>query len=453
MSDDIHRDDVQPSDTRPDDTHRTDIPLDPVQDAVAALAAGRPVVVVDDADRENEGDLIYSAALATEAVTAFTVRYTSGVICAPLPAARADRLALPPMTARNEDPKGTAYTVSVDALTGVSTGISAADRTATLRALAGEDTVPGDLTRPGHVFPLRAVPGGVRARRGHTEAGVELCTLAGLPPVAAIAELVHDDGAMMRLPALRAFADEHGLVLISIEDLVTHLDEHHPRAEAVEAAATLPTRYGTFRISVHPDTVTGAEHVLLVAETAPTDGQPLAVRVHSECLTGDLLGSLRCDCGPQLEDALRRSAAEGGAVLYLRGHEGRGVGLAHKIRAYRLQEEGMDTVEANLALGLPAESRDYAGAAAVLLAAGHRRIRLITNNPAKVAGLRAGGVDVVERIPAPTPLTEHNARYLRTKRDRMDHALADRDLGDAASGGDPTTATTDPITTTQEETA
>ena len=287
------------------------IRLDPVPAAIAAIAAGRPVVVVDDADRENEGDLIYAAALATDEVTAFTVRHTSGVICAPLPAGLADRLALPPMTTVNEDPKGTAYTVSVDAAAGVTTGISAADRTRTLRVLADPGAAPGDLTRPGHVFPLRAVPGGVRARRGHTEAGVELCRLAGVAPVAAIAELVHDDGTMMRLPALREFSDEHGLVLISIEDLVAHLEETTPALTAVPAEATLPTRHGLFRVSVHVDAETGAEHLLLVAgETDPE--RPLTVRVHSECLTGDVLGSLRCDCGPQLEDALARAATEGG---------------------------------------------------------------------------------------------------------------------------------------------
>ena len=421
------------------------IRLDPVPVAIAAIAAGRPVVVVDDADRENEGDLIYAAALATDEVTAFTVRHPSGVICAPLPAGLADRLALPPMTTVNEDPKGTAYTVSVDAAAGVTTGISAADRTRTLRVLADPGAAPGDLTRPGHVFPLRAVPGGVRARRGHTEAGVELCRLAGVAPVAAIAELVHDDGTMMRLPALREFSDEHGLVLISIEDLVAHLEETTPALTAVPAEATLPTRHGLFRVSVHVDAETGAEHLLLVAgETDPE--RPLTVRVHSECLTGDVLGSLRCDCGPQLEDALARAAAEGGAVLYLRGHEGRGIGLANKIRAYRLQEEGMDTVEANLALGLPAEARDWAGAAAVLTAAGHRRIRLVTNNPAKVAGLRAAGIDVVERVPAPTPVTEHNVVYLRTKRDRMAHALADRVLEPPTATGGPATPADDPTT-------
>ncbi|GGK40027.1 3,4-dihydroxy-2-butanone-4-phosphate synthase [Micrococcus flavus] len=431
--------------------HPDDIRLDPVQAAVDAIAAGRPVVVVDDADRENEGDLIYAAALATDAVTAFTVRHTSGVICAPLPAELADRLDLPPMTAVNEDPKGTAYTVSVDAAAGVTTGISAADRTVTLRTLADPDAEPAALTRPGHVFPLRAVPGGVRARRGHTEAGVELCELAGTAPVAAIAELVHDDGTMMRLPALRDFADEHGLVLISIEDLVAHLDAHRPAATPGPAEASLPTVHGDFRVSVHPDPATGAEHVLLLAPGPGGDPDaPVTLRLHSECLTGDVFGSLRCDCGPQLHAALADAAAHGGGVLYLRGHEGRGIGLANKVRAYRLQEEGLDTVEANLALGFPAEAREYDGAAAVLRDAGITRVRLVTNNPAKAEGLRAAGIDVVDRVPAPTPVTAHNGRYLRTKRDRMDHDLAGRDLGDA-SPATPAAPST-PTTPTQEDT-
>lgn len=442
-----------PADHLPADA--ADIRLDPVQDAVDAIAAGRPVVVVDDADRENEGDLVYAAALATDAVTAFTVRHTSGVICAPLPAEIADRLDLPPMTAVNEDPKGTAYTVSVDAAAGVTTGISAADRTVTLRTLADPEAQPAALTRPGHVFPLRAVPGGVRARRGHTEAGVELCELAGTAPVAAIAELVHDDGTMMRLPALRAFADEHGLVLISIEDLVAHLDDHRPAVTPGPAEASLPTVHGDFRVSVHPDPATGAEHVLLLAP-APDGGAdpdaPLTLRLHSECLTGDVLGSLRCDCGPQLHAALADAAAHGGGVLYLRGHEGRGIGLANKVRAYRLQEEGMDTVEANLALGLPAEAREYDGAAAVLRDAGITRVRLVTNNPAKAEGLRAAGIDVVERVPAPTPLTAHNGRYLRTKRDRMHHDLAGRDLGDDGAGLGPAHTTPTTPDTVQEDT-
>ncbi|MDO5634873.1 MAG: 3,4-dihydroxy-2-butanone-4-phosphate synthase, partial [Micrococcus sp.] len=405
--------------------------LDPIVEAVAALAAGRPVLVVDDADRENEGDIIFAAALATDELTAFTIRHTSGVLCAPLPGHRAEDLELPPMTAVNEDPKGTAYTVSVDAAEGVSTGISAADRARTLRLLAAADTAPDDLTRPGHVFPLRAVEGGVRERRGHTEAGVELCRLAGLPPVAAIAELVHDDGTMMRLPALRAFADTHGLRLISIDDLVSYLEAR----DAVAAEALLPTRHGPLRISVHTDAATGLEHALLrsvhdaghqdagACASDASGSAPVTVRVHSECLTGDAFGSLRCDCGEQLDNALAETAQHGGAVLYLRGQEGRGIGLANKIRAYRLQDEGLDTVDANLALGLPAESRDYTAAAHLLAAAGLRRVRLVTNNPAKVEGLRAAGIDVVERVPAPATVTEHNAAYLHTKRTRMGHEL------------------------------
>ena len=393
--------------------------LDGVDRAVEQLAAGRPVIVVDDEDRENEGDIVFAAALATDEVTAFTIRHTSGVLCAPMPGAVADRLELPPMTATNQDPKGTAYTVSVDAAVGVTTGISAADRARTLRVLAGAQSAPADLTRPGHVFPLRAVDGGVAQRSGHTEAGVELCRLAGLAPVAAIAELTHDDGTMMRLPALRRFADDHALALISIEDLQAHLSGVDSTEDAL-----LPTKHGQLRVSAHRDAATGVEHVLLrPVEPVGDSGAPDVVRVHSECLTGDAFGSLRCDCGPQLQHALEQTARTGGAVLYVRGHEGRGIGLAAKLRAYALQDAGRDTVDANLDLGLPADARDWAGAAAVLRAAGLERIRLVTNNPAKADGLREHGIDIVELLPAPAPVTEHNLAYLRTKRDRMGHTV------------------------------
>ncbi|MCT2007309.1 3,4-dihydroxy-2-butanone-4-phosphate synthase [Micrococcus lylae] len=399
--------------------------LDPVEEAIAAIAAGRAVVVVDDEDRENEGDLIFAASRATAELTAFTIRHTSGVLCTPMPAAWAERLALPPMTDTNEDPKGTAYTVSVDAAAGVTTGISAADRARTLRVLAHSGSAAGDLTRPGHVFPLRAVDGGVRERAGHTEAGVELCRLAGLAPVAAIAELTHDDGTMMRLPALREFADEHGLVLVSIEDLADFLT----RIDDVPAEACLPTARGPLRIAVHPDPATGAEHVLLTSPDLDPSAGPVTVRVHSECLTGDVLGSLRCDCGPQLQRSLEATARHGGAVLYLRGHEGRGIGLANKVRAYRLQEQGLDTVDANLALGLPAEGRDFRAAARILADAGITCVRLVTNNPVKLTALRRAGIDVVERVPAPAPENEHNRAYLAAKRERMGHLPA---LGESA---------------------
>ncbi|MGM7667215.1 3,4-dihydroxy-2-butanone-4-phosphate synthase [Microbacterium sp. A93] len=409
--------------------------LDPIEEAVAAIAAGRAVVVVDDEDRENEGDIVFAADAATPETVALTVRYTSGVLCAPMPAETAARLELPPMTARNEDPKGTAYTVSCDAIAGTTTGISAADRATTLKVLADPSATAGLISRPGHVFPLVAAPGGVAERRGHTEAAVDLSRLAGRAPVGAIAELVHDDGTMMRLPALRDFADRHGMPLISIEDLVAYLGP----AEVVEPVTppdtstptvSLPTRYGTFRVSVHPDPETGAEHVVLQAPAdrgtsanTAVSADPL-VRLHSECLTGDVFGSERCDCGAQLDHALHQAMAEGGTVIYLRGHEGRGIGLANKILAYALQDSGMDTVSANEHLGLPADGRSYRSAAMILHRLGLDRIRLVTNNPDKADQLERSGIVVTEIVPSPAPVTEHNRRYLTTKRDRMAHRLA-----------------------------
>ncbi|MEW1980189.1 3,4-dihydroxy-2-butanone-4-phosphate synthase [Citricoccus sp. NPDC079358] len=462
--------------------HEQPIRLDPIETAVAAIAAGRAVVVVDDADRENEGDIVFAADAATPEIVALTVRYTSGVLCAPMPADVAGRLDLPPMTARNEDPKGTAYTVSCDAIAGTTTGISAADRATTLKVLADPSATADLVSRPGHVFPLVAAAGGVAERRGHTEAAVELSRLAGRAPVGAIAELVNDDGSMMRLPALRRFADRHRLPLVSIEDLVAYLtaDGDEPRGgqgvqhsgesshrsslqddgEPVDEPDTstptvnLPTRYGTFQVSVHPDQETGAEHVVLQAPgagtTAPGVEGPL-VRLHSECLTGDVFGSERCDCGAQLDHALRQAMAEGGTVIYLRGHEGRGIGLANKILAYALQDSGLDTVAANEHLGLPADARSYRSAAAILRRLGLDRIRLVTNNPDKSEQLEREGIEVAEIIPSPAPVTEHNRGYLTTKRDRMAHRLSGDLVPQQAStrGGAPATspAATSPATT------
>jgi 3,4-dihydroxy 2-butanone 4-phosphate synthase/GTP cyclohydrolase II len=405
-----------------------------VEQAVAEIAAGRPVIVVDDEDREDEGDLVFAAEHATAELVGFTVRWTSGVLCVPLAAELCDRLALPPMCPVNEDRKGTAYTVSVDAREGVSTGISAAERARTIRALADPATVAADLTRPGHVFPLRARDGGVLARRGHTEAAVDLARMAGLRPVGAIAELVHDDGSVQRRPALAEFAERHGLVLLSVADLVAwRTAEQSATADlaarraaeqsaAPAAEAQIPTRHGSFRAVGHrgPD---GCEHLALVAGDL-ADGEDVLVRVHSECLTGDVVGSLRCDCGPQFDAALAAVAAEGrGVVLYLRGHEGRGVGLVAKLRAYALQEQGADTLDANLALGLPADARDYGAAARFLADLGVRSVRLLTNNPHKRAGLEEHGLRVLGRVPLPAEATAENVRYLRTKRDRMGHDL------------------------------
>ncbi|OLE24328.1 MAG: bifunctional 3,4-dihydroxy-2-butanone 4-phosphate synthase/GTP cyclohydrolase II [Actinobacteria bacterium 13_1_20CM_3_71_11] len=393
-----------------------------IEEAAAAIAAGRPVVVVDDAARENEGDLIFAAELATPELMAFMVRHTSGFICAPLTEADADRLELPPMYHTNQDKRGTAYTVTVDAREGVSTGISAADRAHTVRLLADPATSSADLSRPGHVVPLRAKAGGVLRRPGHTEAAIDLAVLAGLRPAAVLCELVNDDGTMMRLPDLEIFVKEHGLVLISIEDLVAYRRRNESMVERV-AEARLPTEYGLFRAYGYRAEPDGAEQIALVYGDLG-DGQDVLVRAHSECLTGDMFGSLRCDCGPQLHAALRAVVAEGrGVVLYIRGHEGRGIGLLEKLRAYELQDTGVDTVDANLRLGLPADARDYGTGAQILYDLGVRTMRLLTNNPAKRAGLEGYGLRVVGRVPLPTRPHPENVRYLRTKRDRMGHLL------------------------------
>ena len=398
------------------------IVLDDIERALRELAAGRPIVVVDDEDRENEGDLIFAASLATPEVVGFTIRYSSGVICVPLPAVDADRLNLPPMTAINQDRKGTAYTVSVDARDGVSTGISAADRARTIRLLADPATTAGDLTRPGHVFPLRANPGGVLVRPGHTEAAIDLCRLAGLPLAAGICEVVEDDGSMSRLPQLARFAAEHGLALISIADLIAYRRRTEKTVTKV-AETRLPTAFGEFNAVGYVSEVDGVEHVALVRGDLG-DGEDVLVRVHSECLTGDIFGSQRCDCGPQLHSALRAIDIEGrGVVLYMRGHEGRGIGLMHKLRAYQLQELGHDTVDANLELGLPADARDYGTGAQILADLGVRSMRLLTNNPAKRAALEGFGLRVTGRVSMPVAVTPDNIRYLRTKRDRMGHQL------------------------------
>jgi 3,4-dihydroxy 2-butanone 4-phosphate synthase/GTP cyclohydrolase II len=419
------------------DTATDPIVLDNIERALSELAAGRPIVVVDDEDRENEGDLIFAASLATPEVVGFTIRYSSGVICVPLPAADADRLNLPPMTAINQDRKGTAYTVSVDARDGVSTGISAADRARTIRLLADPATGADDLTRPGHVFPLRAKDGGVLVRPGHTEAAVDLCRLAGLPLAAGICEVVEDDGSMSRLPQLARFAEEHGLALISIADLIAY--RRRTEKSVTRAAETrLPTAFGEFRAVGYRSDVDGIEHVALVkGDLGEGGGEDVLVRVHSECLTGDIFGSQRCDCGPQLHAALRAVDLEGrGVVLYMRGHEGRGIGLMHKLRAYELQERGHDTVDANLELGLPADARDYGTGAQILADLGVRSMRLLTNNPAKRSALEGFGLTVNGRVPLSGNVTPDNIRYLRTKRDRMGHDLPELDGLDGVDGVD-----------------
>lgn len=396
--------------------------LDPVERAIADIAAGRAVVVVDDEDRENEGDIIFAASKATPELMAFTIRHSSGVICVPMPADMLDRLEIPLMTPHNKDKMRTAYTISVDARDGVSTGISAADRSQTVRVLADSATEPWEITRPGHVFPLRYREGGVLVRRGHTEAAVDLARLAGLTPAGVLVEVVNDDGTMKRGPELRAFADEHGLAMISIDDLVRYRRRHETLVERV-AETHLPTRHGDFTAYGYRITVDGSEHIALVHGDI-SGPEPVLTRVHSECLTGDVFGSHRCDCGPQLEEALERVVAEGrGVVVYLRGHEGRGIGLVAKLQAYQLQDGGRDTVDANLELGLPADARHYGTATQVLRDLGVENVRLLTNNPDKVENLEDFGVHVAARVPLTPHPNDHNIAYLLTKRDRMGHHL------------------------------
>lgn len=391
-----------------------------IPEALTALRDGRPVLVLDDTDRENEGDVILAAQTLTAPWLAWTIRHSSGYICAPMPEAWADRLGLPLMVPDNQDRLRTAYTITVDAAAGVTTGISAADRAYTLGLLADPGTQAADLVRPGHVVPLRARAGGVFTRRGHTEAAVDLCRLAGLAPVGAIAELVADDGTMLRTPEVLQLGATENLPVITIDELAAWRDRHDRVLRG--AQSTLPTRHGTFTARAYVDTRTGAEHLVLSSGDVFTQPDPL-VRVHSECLTGDAFGSARCDCGPQLNDALARIARDGGLVVYLRGHEGRGVGLANKLAAYQHQDTGLDTVEAQHTLGLPVDDREYGAAAAILEDLGVRRVRLLTNNPAKVTALSQAGITVSERVPSQVGATQHNAHYLQTKRDRLGHLI------------------------------
>ncbi|MET0354196.1 MAG: GTP cyclohydrolase II [Plantibacter flavus] len=410
-----------------------------IPEALEALRQGRPVIVADDEGRENEGDVILAAESATQEWIAWTVRHSSGFICAPMTNEIADRLALPPMVALNEDPRGTAYTVTVDAADRLSTGISAADRAHTLRVLADPASMPASLSRPGHIVPLRAVDGGVRERDGHTEAAVDLMKLAGLVPVGAISEIVADDGEMMRLPGLIALGEREGVLVTTIAALVAFLEEN-PDAAAVcaeeraaqaaipessnvsfEVETTVPTTHGSFRLRAYRDRRTGADHVAIIAGDPQATGA--LVRVHSECLTGEAFGSLKCECGPQLDSALDTIQRHGGVVVYLRGHEGRGIGLVNKLRAYRLQEDGLDTLDANLALGLPADARDYTAASAILTDLGITSVRLLSNNPEKERQLTNHGIAVSERVPLVVGVGLFNEGYLETKRDRMGHSI------------------------------
>ena len=416
------------------------VPLDDVARAVTDVAAGRPVVVVDDAERENEGDIIFAASKATPELLAFTIRYTSGVICAPMTGEMLDRLQLPLMTSQNAERMRTAFAITVDARDGVTTGISAADRARTIKTLADSATEPYEIVRPGHVFPLRYSPGGVLRRPGHTEAAVDLARLAGLTPAGVLAEIVNDDGTMARLPRLREFADEHGLALISIEQLIAYRRQHERVVDRV-VETQLPNEFGEWRAIGYQSSVDGTEHLALVLGDLTAPGRDPLVRMHSECLTGDVFGSHRCDCGTQLEAAMAAIAAEGrGVVLYLRGHEGRGIGLLSKLRAYQLQDRGADTVDANTELGLPVDAREYSTGAQMLTDLGVHSLRLLTNNPAKVDGLAGFGITVLGRVSLPSLPTAHNLRYLTAKRDRLGHQIDNLPVTGEVSSGPPAPA-------------
>ncbi len=401
--------------------------LSTIEEAIDQLRRGAMVVVVDDEDRENEGDLIMPAEDVTPESMAFYLEHTSGVFCVPLESSRADELELPLMVVANTEAQRTAFTVTVDFRHGTTTGISAGDRAATVRALIDPATRPTDLNRPGHIFPLRYRPGGVLKRAGHTEATVDLCRLAGKFPSGVLCEIVSADKSdMARLPELEQFAAVHHLPIISIADLIRYR-RHHEKLVRRIAEASLPTEHGHFQVYVFESVLDGEQHLALVYGDIDSIRDVL-VRVHSECLTGDVFGSLRCDCGPQLETALAKVAAEGaGVVVYLRGHEGRGIGLGHKIRAYALQEDGRDTVDANIELGLPVDSREYGIGAQILVDLGVTDMRLMTNNPSKYGGLEGFGLNIVERVPLESSPTAFNIDYLRTKRERLGHMLGGLD--------------------------
>ncbi|MBI2709917.1 MAG: bifunctional 3,4-dihydroxy-2-butanone-4-phosphate synthase/GTP cyclohydrolase II [Actinobacteria bacterium] len=397
-------------------------PFASIPDAIEAVAKGEVVVVVDDEDRENEGDLIMAAESATAEKIGFFVRHTSGLICVPMTGERLDELEIPLMVRDNTEAQRTAFTYSVDKLHGTTTGISAADRAATIQALIDPSTRPTDLARPGHIFPLRYREGGVLKRAGHTEAAVDLARMAGLQPAGVLCEVVKEDGEMARLPDLVEFCREHDLLLISIAQLIRYRRQTEKLVKRV-AEARIPTTWGDFTAYVYESLLDGEQHVALVRGAVQGEERVL-VRVHSECLTGDVFGSLRCDCGVQLDAAMSLIAEEGmGAVVYLRGHEGRGIGIGHKIRAYSLQDAGHDTVDANTKLGLPVDSREYGIGAQILNDLGITTMRLITNNPTKYGGLEGFGLDIVERVPSLTAPNPENLSYLRTKRDRLGHLL------------------------------
>ena len=397
------------------------MPFAKIEDAIEEIRAGRMVIVVDDEGRENEGDLIFAAEKVTPDHINFMVRYCSGIICVPMEGERLEELNLPLMAPENSESMGTAFTISVDAREGTTTGISAADRAKTVEKLLDPDAIPGDLARPGHIFPLRYAPGGVLRRAGHTEASVDLARLAGLYPAGVVCEVVNEDGSMARLPDLERFANEHGLLLISIADLIAYRRRWEKLVHRV-TQARIPTAYGAFD-AVAYESHDGRTHVALV-KGDPGGRDNVLVRVHSECFTGDVLGSFRCDCGLQLAEAMRRIDQEGeGVVVYIRGHEGRGIGLRHKLEAYALQDGGLDTVEANVELGFSPDARDYGVGAQILVDLGITTMRLLTNNPTKRAGLEGYGLQIVERVPLQSDPHPENIRYLETKRDKLGHLL------------------------------
>ena len=393
-----------------------------IDDVIAAIGRGEMIVMVDDEDRENEGDLIMAAQFATPEKIAFIVRHSSGVVVAPLSGERCDELRLPLMVEHNTESHRTAFTVSVDMIEGTTTGISASDRSATLCALADPSATFASFARPGHIFPLRAREGGVLKRAGHTEAAVDLARMAGLEPAGIICEITNEDGSMSRLPQLIEFCREHNLLLSSIAELIKYR-RHNEKLVTRMGQAQVPTDWGNFTCTAFRSDIDDTEH-LAFSMGDIEDGLPILVRVHSECLTGDVFASRRCDCGPQLQSAMALIASEGrGIVVYLRGHEGRGIGLAHKIRAYSLQDGGLDTVDANTELGLPIDSREYGVGAQILADLGAHKLRLITNNPAKYGGIEGYGLEVVERVALNPVPTEENLKYLQTKRDHMGHLL------------------------------
>ena len=409
--------------------NRVTAPFATIEEAIEEIKAGRILIVVDDEDRENEGDFVMAAEKATPEAVNFMITNGRGLVCVPLSAERVDFLQIPPMVQTNTSNQGTAFHVSVGAKGKITTGISASDRSVTVHALIDPATRPEDLSMPGHVFPLRARPGGVLERAGHTEASVDLARLAGLAPAGLICEIINEDGTMARRPQLELVAKKFGLKMVTVADLIRYRRRYDHLVERI-ATVKLPTRFGEFVAYGYESRVDKATHVALVV--GDPSGEDVLVRVHSECLTGDVFHSLRCDCGSQLEEAMRRVQAEGrGVILYMVGHEGRGIGLANKLRAYELQEHGADTVEANEALGFPADLRDYGIGAQILVDLGVTSMRLMTNNPKKISGIEGYGLRIVEQVPLEVPSTPENIAYMRTKKEKMRHRLDLTDGGRA----------------------